>query len=47
MLDLVYHKWNPHFTTVVDGRILQKIFKTKIEKNVLEEDIIFTWLLQL
>ena len=28
MLDLLYHKRNPSITTVVDGSIFEKIFKT-------------------
>ena len=28
MLDLLYHKRNPHITTIVDGRIFKHIFKT-------------------
>ena len=46
MLDLVYHKSNPLFTTVVDGNIFLKIGKTITWEKTLQEDIIFTQLLQ-
>ena len=46
MLDLLYHKGNPLITAVIDNSIFKKIFKTILERKMLEEDITFTQLLQ-
>ena len=46
MLDLLCHKHNSLITTVVDGGSIKKIFKTILERKMLEEDITFTWVLQ-
>lgn len=47
MLDLLCYLRNP-LTSVVDGTIFQKIFKTtQLERKTLEEGITFTWILQL
>ena len=47
ILDSLYHKLNPLFTTFVDGSIFEKMFKAIIsEKKEIVEDITFTQLLQ-
>ena len=45
MLDL-YCKGNPLITAVVDDSIFSKIFKTILERKMLEEDITFIRVLQ-
>ena len=45
VLDLLYHKGNPPITAVVDGSIFKKIFKTILERKMLEV-ITFTCVLQ-
>ena len=45
MLDLLCHKRNSLITTVVDGSGFKKMFKTILERKMLE-DIIFTRVLQ-
>ena len=45
ILDLLCHKRNSLITTVVDGSGFKKMFKTILERKMLE-DIIFTWVLQ-
>ena len=45
MLDL-YCKGNPLITAVFDDSIFSKIFKTILERKMLEEDITFTRVLQ-
>ena len=45
ILDLLCHKRDSHITTVVDGSGFKKMFKTILERKMLE-DIIFTRVLQ-
>ena len=45
MLDLLCHKRNSLITTVVDGSGFKKMFKTILERKMLE-DILFTRVLQ-
>ena len=40
MLDLLYHKGNPLITAVIDNSIFKKIFKTILERKMLEETLL-------
>ena len=46
MLGLLCHKPNSLITTVVDGSSIKKIFKTILERKMLEKGFTFTRVLQ-